>query len=462
MTEKSLPSEPAEKIVDFIINTRCEDLPPDVIDFAKRDILDTVAIAIGGSASEGCPEAVNLVKGWGGARESTILVYGGKVPAPMAAFANDVMARALDMGDTHPEAAHIAEYELFPLLAVAEMKGGVTGKEFIAAYVVGHEIACRIGTASFAVSEGGLHGRHPCLGPFGATTAMSKLLGLDAKTTWNALGIYYAVSGAWDMQMYNEGTLMVRGHHAFVCEDAVNAVLLAQRGITGPKNIFSGKDGFFTQFYPWKNDPNLLTDELGEKWEITKTMLKPYSACKFTHTSISGVIDFVTKHNIKADDIESIECTVSRPAQLVIQPNDIRWNPKTMPECQFSLPYTVATAAVKQKVFLSDYTDKEMARADVRELMTKVKATVDDKLPVFTALVKITLKDGKEYSTRVDYPKGAPENPMTWDDITQKFYGCAAYSAKPIPQRNLDQVCEMVRNLEDASDVSGVMKLLSP
>ena len=169
-------AEPAGQLSDFIVKTNFEDLPETVIDFSKRDILDTIAIALGGSSFQGCPEIVDIARGWGGNPQSTIIVYGGKCPAPMAAAANSVMARALDMGDTHPEAAHVGEYALFPLLAMAEMKGGITGKEFIAAYALGFEIACRIGNASYGISEGIPRGRHACFGPFGATAAISKLL----------------------------------------------------------------------------------------------------------------------------------------------------------------------------------------------------------------------------------------------------------------------------------------------
>jgi len=455
-------SDHTVQLVDFIVKTDFQDLPEDVIDFIKRDILDTLAIALGGSSSQGCPEIVDMVRGWGGNQQSTILVHGGKCPAPMAASANSVMSRALDMGDTHPEAAHIGEYELFPLLAMAEMNGGVTGREFLTAYALGFEAACRIGAAAHAVSAGLPNGRHPCIGPFGSTAAIARLLDMDAESTGNALGIHYVVSGCWDMQMYDEGTLMIRAHHGFTAEDAINAVLMAQRGITGPKNIFSGKNNFFARLFPWNNDPDLLIDDLGKHWEMLNTMLKPYASCKFTHTSIDGIIDLVKEHHIQPEDIGGITCTLCHQGNVVIEPRDVRWNPKTMPECQFSLPYTVATGAIKQKVFLDDYEPQEITRTDVRDLMGKIEASTDDQLPLWAAEVKAVLSNGEEYSKRVEHARGGPEVPLTWDDLEQKFHGCARYAAKPIPTSNLEQAVDMIRHLEDSNNASHIMELLTP
>ncbi len=455
MNEKQV--EPMETLANFIVRTQYEDIPADIIDTAKKVILDTIAISVAGSYSEGCQKVVEYVKNMGGVEQSSILVHGGKVPAPMAAFANAIMARALDLGEIHPEAAHVAEYVLPSLMAVAEMRGNVTGKEFLTAFIIGYDIASRIGEASFGVSEGLVHRRHPCFGPFGAVASTAKLLDFNASDIWNVMGIYYSVSGSWDMQMYDEGTLMVRAHHSFACEDAVHSVLLGKEGLSGPKEIFSGSAGFFTQFFPWKNNPDILTSELGDKWCIAETCLKPYTSCKFTHSPIDGIISIVNENKIDISDVEKIDCKISKSAEMIIEPKKDKWNPQSMAECQFSLPYTVATAAIKKKVFIDDFNVNEIAREDVRELMKRIDASVDNELPIFTSEVNVTLKNKSTYSKRIDYVKGHYKNPMTWEELIEKCRLCISSSKNAIPKSNIDESIEKLFELEKINDISQII-----
>jgi len=139
--------EPMEELAQFVVETDYEDLPPEVVEYIKKLFLDTLGITIGGSLQKAIPEIVSLVKSWGGAEHSTILIYGGKVPAPNAAFAIGPMTRALDMGDTHPQACRISEYVVPALLPAAELRGGVSGKELITAYALAAELGGRIGVA---------------------------------------------------------------------------------------------------------------------------------------------------------------------------------------------------------------------------------------------------------------------------------------------------------------------------
>jgi 2-methylcitrate dehydratase PrpD len=127
------------------------------------------------------------------------------------------------------------------------------------------------------------------------------------------------------------------------------------------------------------------------------------------------------------------------------------------------MPYVLATMAVHGKVFVDDFTPDALARTDTREMMSRIKIKVDDKLPHFGAIVKVILGDGREYTKRVDFPKGHPiHNPMNWEDVIYKFKGLLTFSKKPIPDRNAEQVIQMVRNLEDCEDVNTIVGLLIP
>ena len=147
---------------------------------------------------------------------------------------------------------------------------------------------------------------------------------------------------------------------------------------------------------------------------------------------------------------------------VVTEPKEKRWNPVTAADCQFSLPYIAATAAITGRVFIESYTEAERARTDVRELMGKVTANSNEKLPIFSAIVTITLADGTKYIKPVDHVKGSPQNPMSWDEVISVFKGSTVSLPKAIPEANLNQVAELVENLEDCQDVTEIITLLIP
>ena len=461
--------DPAWRLVRFALSLRYEDIPKEVIDYAKRLILDTIGIAVGGSATETLPELVELVKGWGGREESSILVYGGKVPAPNAAFILGPMTRALDMGDTHPEAAHLCEHIVPALLAALGLRGSVIGRDFISSFVVAAEVGARIGEACFVMSGGFKNPtasdlwawRPPNVADMGSVLGVAKLLHLDEKTAHTALGIQHWAVGARTIDLPRN--LMMRYQHAFLCQSAIYSVLLAQRGVTAPMHIFGGPTGYLALFYPWKNDINLLTKDIGKRWSFANTTIKGYTGCFFTHGSVTAMEELRKEYAIKPGDIATIEVTQSMGGHDIVSSREESLNPKTFPDAQFSMPYTVATMAIYGKVFVDDFAPEALARVDTRDLMTKIKAKVDKKLSHYAAIVKVSMKDGKEYVKRVDFPKGHPiHRPMNWNDVIQKFRACLTLSAKPIPEANAEQVIETVRNLEGCEDVDRIVGLLIP
>lgn len=458
--------EPMEALSSFIANAKYEELPPEVVDHVKKLVLDTIGITIAGSSQETIPQIVDLVKSWGGVKQSTIPLYGGKVPAQNAAFAIGPMTRALDMGDTHPQAAHVSEYIFPAMLPTSEMRGNVTGKEFITAYAVAEEVGCRIGNACKSMgSEAHLHGRHPQFGTLEATAAVSRLLGLDVDITRNALGIAFHLRTAIDKQMYTEANLMVRAHHAFVCQNAINSVLLAQRGVTGAHKVFTGEYGMFVVHYPWQPDPEALTDGLGRDWEMLHMAIKLFASCRCNHTPISAALALVEDNNIRTADIAKINVELDTGCHITVcEPHDKCWGPKTMVEAQFSMPYAVATALVKGKVYVDDYTPEELHNKDVRLLIPLVECSPKDGLTPFETATTISLKDGTVHTKRVtiEEVKGAFLNPVSWDELIQKFNLSLPMGAVEIPQTNVDQLIEMCRSLEKVNDMNEIIGLLVP
>ncbi|MFC1934248.1 MmgE/PrpD family protein [Chloroflexota bacterium] len=450
---KFIPTEREElmrALCRMVIETKYEDLPGSVINRAKHSILDTLAVTVGGSAMEGIQTIVDFVKDRGGKPESIIPLYGGKVPASEAALAIGPMSRAMDMGDVHDRAGHASEYTLPALLAATGLKDRVNGKEFITSFVVGQEVLLRIGIAYKAGSKALVHGRNHGHFIFGCVAAVGKLLGLSLDELEEAEGIASEMTQPHASVMYGPATLMIRVHHGFICQDAINACLLAKRGITGPRRGVLDAPSGYLGFANWETDPGALTRGLGEEWEMTNVVMKKYPSIIFTQTAIDGIIDQMKEHNFKVDNIASIDIDVTI---LTAEPREAAWNPRTVPECQFSLPYTVATAAYNGDVFLDSYTPQARARKDVRDLMTRISMRGDASLLEWATRVNTTLKDGRKYSKECTYAKGHPQNPFTEEELIEKFKKCARYSACELNGAVIDSVINATLNLEKVDDV---------
>ncbi|MEX5685384.1 MmgE/PrpD family protein [Pseudomonas silesiensis] len=459
--------DPAGKLAAMVVNTAFEDIPVGVIELAKKAILDTLAVTIAGSNWEVSPQIVRQVVEWGGAPQSPILVHGQRVPAPLAAFANGVMARGIDMGDVHVTGGHVTEWNIPAMLAALGIADKpVTGKEFLAAYVTGGELGVRVNTAMNGTSHASFGVPGEYMGPLCATASVARLLGLSVEETWNALGIAYSNHGMSEMQKYAEGTQMARVQHAFAGETAIKAALLSRQGVTGPKGIFLGVPGGSFRHIGWSDvRPEILTDDLGKRWIYAEGLsMKPYSACKFTHSFIAGAIEIMRRDRLDYREIARVRCIGSEGARMTIEPKEAKWNPKTVGEALYSTPYTVASAIIGGDVFLGDFTVEEVNRADKRELMQKISVETDpaitDQFEGFS--VEITLQDGRVFRQCTPYVLGHTRNPMSWDDLQQKLDKCAAYAAVPLAQAKLSRLVELCTELDKVEDVSELLGALTP
>ena len=450
----------AYELVENVAKTKYADLPKDVVETTKKFVLDTLATTIAGSIGYGCQAVVDQVKDWAGKKESTILVYGGKVPSPNAAFANSMMAHALDFDDTHDKAALHANVSVIPAtLAMAERMGNVNGKDFITAVAVGVDLLCRIGL-------GKLPGPLTWIltstaGYFGATAAASKILGLDEGKLLHALGNAYSQC-AGNSQCIVDGGLVKRIQPAFAAKGGVISSLLAQRGITGAKNIFEGRFGFFPLYYGGKYSRKQVIEGLGKVFEIKNLSIKPYPCCRYTHGDIDAALSIVEENDIRADDVAEVVAHITEAAYTVVgKPFAIRESPQV--DAQFSVPYTVAVAIARRDVSIGDFFEEKIRTSTpVLQLAKKVRVIVDQE-PIdmghAPCVVDIKTKDGKTYSRRVEILRGGPREPLSMEEVAQKFRKCAAFSAKPISEENIKEIIREVNNLENVTNVASVFGL---
>jgi len=345
------------------------------------------------------------------------------------------------------------------VLALAEAKGPVSGREFIAAVTVGSEMVCRLSAASrISFSETGSSMSYQC-GFYGAALAGARLLGLDRDRARHALGIAHArVAG--NQQGYVAGAMTVRLMQGIAVEGGLLSALMAQQGITGSTEILEGRFGYFPVYHRGRYERDALIEGLGRKWLVREVSIKPaYPCCKYTHGPIEASAAAAKELGVTPQDIEKITVKVTNREvhDLVCTSRERKWNPQSLTDAQFSLPFTVAYAAAHGGVGPQTFQPAGLADGTARALLPRVEAELDlsaqgEGRGTFPMPGIVTMRDraGRSVQKTVVYVKGHPNNPMTYDDVAAKFRECAQLGRPG--WKGADEVIEAVRHLERLDD----------
>jgi 2-methylcitrate dehydratase PrpD len=443
-------------VYNWSIGLKYSDISLEVIDYSKLLLLDVMGCIIGGSGQEAIPEIVSFVKENGGSDGSYLPFYGGKFSAPMVGFALGPMARALDFGDVHMQGSHTSEFVVPTLLGALGLKKSVSGIDFMTAFIAGVEVLIRSGIASNwkdSIINKIYRGGHFI---FGVVVGTGKMLDLNFMELKNAMGMAVAkVQPHHTPLVLGKPSHLVRLKHAFISQDAITVCLLAQKGLTGPPNIMSEKEGYLSGFPKEMIQPEAISDGLGKKWNILDTCMKPFPACRCTHSAIEAILNLKEKWNFKPADIAKIHVRESSfNSRIVCTPPEKVYNPKTVPEAQFSLPYVLSVTVLTGEVWLDSYSETMRSRTDVRELMKKVSFEEDPNLPDVACELTLTLKNGLEYTQKIIYPKGDRAfNPIEKEAVIAKFRRLATYSAFPLKEKVVDSLVNTVMSMEDVDDI---------
>ena len=458
----------AEEIAEHVANATYMDLPEPAVTAAKKVIVDLFGVIVAGSSSPESRRVLGLVRSWGGRGESRVLVHGDRVPAPNAGLVNGVMGRARDFDDVHEAAVLHPSVSVVPAaLAAAELRGGVTGREFIAAVVLGVDLTCRMGMApETGPNVSGMSTTWQC-GAFGSAAAASRVLGLDAEETVNALGIAYSQASG-NQQSIVEGATIVRVQQGLTTKAGITSALLAMSGVTGPREPLEGRFGYYPVYHRGEYDRGALLDGLGERYEIVNTSIKPYPCCKWTHQAIEAALRIVDEEGVKPEALEAVEVRLNRQAyNLVCEPMQLKRRPRSVVDAQFSVPFTVAAAIVRGMVSLDTFTEEGIRDPEILEVAQRVEAKVDPGIEarygreIAPEIVEVRTTDGDVHVRLVEHVKGSPRAPMSLGEVKEKFRGCTAYSAKPMPRENVEEFLDAVTGLEKLGDVSTLIDPLT-
>lgn len=242
-------------------------------------------------------------------------------------------------------------------------------------------------------------------------------------------------------------------------------------GYPADRNILTGKSSYFRCFHREEGDHERLVADLGRRFEIAEVGPKAYPSCRSTHASINATMNLVERYDIRPEQVEQVNVTVSRRVLNSSfgegDPEKLEWkrSPRGVVDAQFSVPYTVARVIAGRKLAFDDFLPEALRDSQVIDLAHRVNPVLDpelDRWPMDAkpAIVEIVLKDGSRLTERVEYAKGNPRNPVSYDEILRNFRSCAAWAAVPLSGKKIDRALELLKDLEAVEDVSELAGLL--
>lgn len=449
--------------------TRYENLPAKAIEVTKQDILDTLGCMIAGSTAEAAREVVELGREFGGTPEASIVGFGDRLPSHMAAFINGTLGHALDLDDCHDKGiTHVGPQTIAAALAVAESgrAGRVDGKTFIAAIAVGADVIARMALATKIPLQQSGWMFSPLYGYFGATAAASRILGLNQEQIINAFGIAYCqAAGNLQVNIDDEHALTKRLQIGFGCKAGVMSSLLACKGLTGARNSMEGRWGLYNLIHRGEYYREALVDELGQRYEIANISFKPYSCCRQIHAHIDAALRLRQEHGLRPADIRAVTIFVNTDPHWLCDPLPLRRRPPSVVVAQFSIPYSVAVALHNGKVVIEDFNKPARHPESVYQLADRVTPRHDASLPtriIPPARMEILTADGRRLTTEVVDAKGHPNNPLSWNELAEKFRDCNLHSVHPLDSSAITRVVDTCRHLEDLDDIGKLAALVAP
>ncbi len=444
-------------LAEYVSGTSFSSLPKEVVQKGKGIILDTLGCAIAGYTLAGHEFRwiYEPVKDMGGNPESTVWLTGMKTSCPQAALVNGTLVHTVDFDDTHlGSIAHLGASVVSSALAMGE-RVGADGSSILTAMVMAYEVAGRIGKA---IMPSHYKYWHPTgtLGTIASAVVASKLLGLKADRMEQAISL--AADGASGMRYCIDfGDFSKSLHPGFSAWKGILSALVIASGAAGPKGLLEYKSGFCEAY---SDEPVMkhVTENLGSSYEILTDSLKAFPTILCSHTPIQGTVKLMKEKNLRLEDIDAIHfrVTPTAPGQ------GMNYAPDTPLAARLSIPYCVSRAAADGYIAMDQFQEEKIKDARVRQFMKKVTL---ESIPQFVekypgtlaAQVEIQTKDGKRFQDESIYPKGHPQNPMTDEEIKEKF---RRLSLNTLDRVQTEKIIEKVYDLEWIDRTDKLIQLL--
>jgi 2-methylcitrate dehydratase PrpD len=452
--------------LEFCQSVSFDSLPREVVHLAKRHILDSLAVMVGGVSNEATHILHGVLSQQQGAPQASAVGMAWRGPITAVALANGVAGHVLDYDDTQLATHRDAVYGLLthpsvPCLAAAlpfaEARGR-SGKDLLTAFAVATEVECRLADASFPRHYyEGFHSSGT-FGHFAAAIGCAMLAGLTGPRLASAVGLAGAQAAGL---RENFGTMTKSFHVGKAASNGALAVLLAEQGFTAAPDIFEAQRGFYRAaaggFYPEK-----LVPKLGRPWfyQDPGVSIKPHPSGSLTHPGMTLMLRLIKEHDIRPDQVVAIDVGTNQ-----YMPNALKHpRPTTELEAKFSMQFCMAILVVDRKGGIAEFTDAATARPDVKAMIEKVNFYVHPELEalgydqMWTQL-DIRLADGRTVSGRTRVGRGHPEDPMSDEELGGKFRECAE---GVLSADQTSRTIDIVFGLDRAAHLAELMGALTP
>jgi 2-methylcitrate dehydratase PrpD len=421
MTSELPKTSVAETLAQKIVALKAGTLPPSTTRKCEDLLIDVVGLCVTARNEDYVTSALS---GWDDDGPCTVIGHSRTLNAAGAAFVNGTAAHGEDFDDTFEGGPVHAGAVIVPAVLAACEKHNPDGRMALIGIAVGTEVLCRLSlVVPKAVHKAGFHPT-AIFGAMGAAAGVGAALGLSAKQIVDALGIAGSMAGGI-IEYLAEGAWTKRLHAGWAAQSGIRAALLARAGFVGPRTVFEGVHGLFHGFaHTTQGDYEALTGDFGTRWVTDTLAFKPYPCGTMAQPYIDCARRLAAR-GIRAEDIREIVCEVAEgTVHRLWEPLADKQRPRNGYAAKFATPYLLASGFVHGGVGLGAFTEEAIGDAEVLALAAKVKYVIDPQNPYpanYTGHLRATLKDGRVVEERQPHLRGGTQEPLTRQDVTQKF-----------------------------------------
>ena len=465
----------SRQMAEFAVSLKFADLPDEVVNEVKRYMYDSIGCAYGGYHTNDLNIIRDIYIDIGGKGDATVLGFGDKLPAVNATLINSLMVRALDFNDIYWKDDPSHPSDIIPAAwAVGELVNA-NMKDVIVAIVLAYEFEQRLCLfAKPGVRERKWH--HATLTQFVSPIVAGKLLGLTVDEMVHAIGISGCHNHTIGCPTAGKLTMMKNTVDPMAVQSGVFAALMAQKGFSGTEKVFEGKEGFMDAFIGWNAkdeslkptdmegrdgvsswswDIDALVGGLGDSYKIMECGMKAFPTEALTHTHLSCVLNAMIGNNLEYSDVKEVKVTCFAQAyDILFDPT--KYRPESRETADHSLPYCMAVAMVDKKITTDSFSDEKLNDPRIYEVIDKIIGEPSQEFEkMFPAKqpsrVVLTTNDGRMFEEYLEYPKGDPREPMTMDDLENKFNSLAGDKFDASAKKQLKETifnCEEMNAVE--------------
>ena len=450
-------------IAEFVSGLKYEAIPETVRTRAKLVMLDALGCALYGADLEWTRILQSTLREVDTTRTSAVWGTSLKLSAPHAALVNGTQVQGFELDDVHRAGVlHVGAVVLPALIAVTELKPGMSGREFITAAVAGYEIGPRVGLCMGPehIAQGWHSGA--TLGVFSAASGAARGLKLDVERTVHALGI--AGTQAAGLMAAQYGAMVKRMHAGRSSQSGLYGALFAAAGFTGIVNVLESEYGGYCTTFSRSTDRfnlNELTAGFGEVWQTMGVALKFYACVGSNHTTLDALRDMRQERPYRAQDVQKI---VVRGSRVTMDHVGWKYVPQGLTSAQLNLPYCVGTFLLENDCGVDQFTEEKVADPERMAYGEKVEVHEDPEITAKGAKyrhmvrVELHLKDGTRMERTVEAARGSEQKFASEADIVEKFEKLAA---KALPRRQVEELRDRMLNLEEVPDATRIAQLLA-